>query len=41
MRGEWFKVMKPKLKPIISERDEELLMNYFKQRSSNATKFDL
>ncbi len=41
MRAEYFGVMKPIFKPIISERDNAMLMEYFKNTKSMERKFDL
>jgi hypothetical protein len=42
MRNEYYKVMVPKMKPIISEADSDALKMYFNERDNgNVGRFDL
>ncbi len=41
MRAEYYQVMEPIFKPLISPRDKEMLLEYFRSKSATHDKFDL
>lgn len=41
MRNEYYRVLVPIFKPVISPKDKEMLESYFRSKESNAQRFDL
>lgn len=41
LRNEWFGAVVPKFKPILNERDQTILKNYFKQKESRSNFMEL